>query len=114
MPGPCSVNMPGFSKDGTMSFADFLHEYKALAMANSLTNPQKVESIVWYVSLELCRFWRSLNGFNPPLWNTFHAALVDMYPDTSAATWVTKRNLQELIRKSHQYRICDEEDVMKS
>src|SRR6267142_114537 len=113
MPGPRSVNMPGFSKDGTVAFPDFLHEYEALARANGLTNLQKVESIVRYVSLELRRFWRSLDGFDPPLWNTFHAALVDMYPDTSAATRVTKRNLRELIRKSREYRMRDEEDVMR-
>src|SRR6266850_1211933 len=113
MPGPCSVNMPGFSEDGTVAFPDFLHKYEALARANGLTNLQKVESIVRYVSLELRRFWRSLDGFDPPLWNTFHAALVDMYPDTSAATRVTKRNLRELIRKSREYRMRDEEDVMR-
>src|SRR6267142_4480512 len=40
-------------------------------------------------------------------------ALVDMYPDTSAATRITKQNLRDLIHKSHQYCMRDEEDVMR-
>jgi hypothetical protein len=93
MPGPHSVDAPSFSEDSSASFTDFLHEYEALAMANALTDAQKVETILRYVSSGIRKFWKSVDGFNPPNWRDFRTALVEMYPDTSAATRFTKRAL---------------------
>jgi len=71
MPWPRSANAPSFSKEKSASFADFLHKYEALATANTLSNPQKVETILRYVSPELCKFWKSVTGYDPLNWNNF-------------------------------------------
>ena len=86
MPGPRSTDVPYFSKTTTSSFTDFMHEYQALATTNGLTDAQKVETILRYVSPDLHKFWKTVDGFTANNWATFSTALEAMYLDTSAAT----------------------------
>ena len=86
MPGPHLTDAPYFSKTTTGSFTDFMHEYQALATANSLTDAQKVETILRYVSPDLHKFWKTVDGFTANNWAMFSTALEAMYLDTSAAT----------------------------
>ena len=84
MPGPCSIDAPYFSKGSSGSFTNFMHEYQALATANGLTDAEKVETIFRYVSPDLRKFWKSVDGYATTDWTTFSATLEAMYPDTSA------------------------------
>ena len=112
MPGPRLTNTPYFSKTTTGSFTDFMHEYQALATANGLTDAQKVETILRYVSPDLRKFWKTVDGFTANNWATFSTALEAMYPDTSAATRLTKKALQDLLYNTSRSRMRNEEDVM--
>jgi len=112
MPGPRSADAPFFSKTSAGSFTDFMHEYQALATANGLTDAQKVQTIFRYVSLDLRKFWKSVDGYTTDNWATFSTALEAMYPDTSAATRLSKKALQDLLYNTSRSRMDDEEDVM--
>jgi len=112
MPGPRSADAPFFSKSSNVSFTDFMHEYHALATANGLTDAEKVETILRYVSSDLRKFWKSVNGYTTGDWAAFSTALEAMYPDTSAATRLTKKALQDLLYNTSRSRMTNEEDVM--
>ena len=112
MPGPRSNDAPYFSKDNINHFADFMHEYEALARAKGLTDDEKVEAIFSYVPPNLRKFWKSVNRYAQTDWAVFCAALEDMYLDTSAATRIAKKALQDHIYKTSRSRMSNEEDVM--
>ena len=112
MPGPRSNDAPYFSNDNVNHFADFMHEYEALARAKGLTDDEKVEAIFSYVPPNLRKFWKSVNGYTQTDWAVFRAALEDMYPDTSAATRIAKKALQDLIYKTSHSCTGDEDDVL--
>jgi len=112
MPGPCLADAPFFSKSSNISFTDFMHKYHALATANGLTDAQKVETILRYISSDLRKFWKSVNGYTTGDWAVFSTALEAMYLDTSTATHLTKKALQDLLYNTSRSCISDEEDVM--
>jgi len=112
MPGLHLADVPFFSKSSNVSFTDFMHEYHALATANSLTDAEKVETILRYISSDLQKFWKSVNGYTTGDWAAFSTALEAMYLDTSAATCLTKKALQDLLYNTSQSCMTDEEDVM--
>ena len=112
MPGPRSNDAPYFSNDTINHFADFMHKYEALARANGLTDDEKVEAIFRYIPTNLRKFWKSIDGYDPTDWGVFHTALQAMYPDTSAATRLAKKALQELIHKTSCSRMSEEDDVL--
>jgi len=112
MPGPHSADTPFFSKSSNISFTDFMHEYHTLATANSLTNAEKVKTILRYISLDLRKFWKSVNGYTTGDWAAFSMALEAMYLDTSAATRLTKKALQDLLYNTSRSHMTNEEDVM--
>jgi len=112
MPGPRSANAPFFSKSSNVSFTDFMHEYHTLATANSLTDAEKVKTILRYVSSDLRKFWKSVNGYTTGDWAAFSTALEAIYPDTSTATRLTKKVLQDLLYNTLWSCMTDEEDVM--
>jgi hypothetical protein len=112
MPGLRSTDMPFFSKTSTGSFTDFIYEYQALATTNGLTDAEKVRTIFRYISPDLRKFWKSVDGYSTDNWATFSMALEAMYPDTSATTRLTKKALQDLLYNTSRSRMGDEEDVM--
>ena len=112
MPGPCSANAPFFSKTSTGSFTDFMHEYQALATANGLTDTQKVQAIFRYIPPDLWKFWKTVDGYTTDNWAMFSTALEAMYPDTLAATRLTKKALQDLLYNTLRSCMGDEEEVM--
>jgi len=112
MPGPRSADAPFFSKSSNISFTDFMHKYHALATANGLTDAEKVKTILRYVSSDLQKFWKSVNGYTTSDWAAFSTALEAMYPDTSAATRLTKKALQDLLYNTSRSCMTDKEDVM--
>jgi hypothetical protein len=113
MPGPHSVDAPSFSEESSVSFADFLHEFEALATANGLTDLQRLEVIFQYISPSLRKFWKTVDGYDHSDWAIFCVALVGMYPDTSAAARFTKRALHSFIHDSRRCCMRNEEDVMR-
>ena len=89
-----------------------MHEYQSLVTANGLTDAEKVQTIFRYISPDLRKFWRSVDGYSTDNWATFSAALEAMYPDTLAATRLTKKALQDLLYNTSRSCMGDEEDVM--
>ena len=89
-----------------------MHKYHTLATTNGLTDAEKVETILRYVSSDLQKFWKSVNSYTTSDWAAFSMALEAMYPDTSTATRLTKKALQDLLYNTSQSCMTDEEDVM--
>jgi hypothetical protein len=63
MPAPRSGDAPHFSGDSSALFANFLHDYPALATANGLTDAQKVETISRYITPNLRKLWKGVDGY---------------------------------------------------
>ena len=112
MPGPRSHHAPFFSSDANVPITNFLREFTSLADACGLTDRQKVDAILRYVPPKTFNFWTTLPGYAAKDWTTFSTSLEEMYPDTEAYTCYTKKGLQELVDRSNQKRLCDENDVI--
>jgi hypothetical protein len=111
MPVPRSHTAPYFSGQANDPLADFLHEYDTLANSYSLTNDQKVDTILRYVPSHVREFWKTLDGYINKDWTALKNMLESLYPDTTAGNRYTKTGLQDFVNLSGKTRIMDEDDL---
>ncbi|KAF8266491.1 hypothetical protein EI94DRAFT_1585341 [Lactarius quietus] len=112
MPGPRSNKALYFSGRLDDPLSDFVMEYEALATACSLTSTEMAETVIRYVPFDMCEFWRTLDGYRAGSWTTLKINLESLYPDTSAATHITKKTLQDFIDAAAKDHIRDEDNVI--
>lgn len=110
MPVPHSHIAPYSSGQANDSLANFLHEYNILARGYSLTDAQKVDTILRYVPSHMHEFWRTLDGYINKDWSAFKDMLETLYPDTAAGNQYTKMGLQDFVNLLGKTRIMDEDN----
>jgi hypothetical protein len=113
MPAPRSNRAPFFSGNMSDPLDDFLREFEELAHAHQLTDAQKVETVIRYVSTDLKDYWKSLDGYSTRNWTDFRLSLQTAYPDLNPRNRHSKQRLYEYIRQHSQARIRDELDVLR-
>ncbi|KAF8263078.1 hypothetical protein EI94DRAFT_1599129 [Lactarius quietus] len=112
MPGPHSNKVLYFSGRLDDLLSDFVMEYEALTTACSLTSMEMAETVIRYVPFDMHEFWRTLDGYRAGSWTTLKINLESLYPDTSAATHITKKTLQDFVDAAAKDRIRDKDDVI--
>jgi hypothetical protein len=111
MPSARDTKAPKFSGEVDESLDEFLREYEDLATGCTLTDRQKVETILRYVPEDLRNLWKILGGFSTHDWNAFRGSLEHLYQGTAANALYTKQRLYDFVASSNTKRIGDIRDV---
>jgi hypothetical protein len=74
---------PHFAGEVGEQLEDFLREYEELATTCTLTDRQKVKTILHYVPHKLQYLWKVLDGYSAHDWNAFRLSLEGLYQATS-------------------------------
>jgi hypothetical protein len=111
MPALRSHTAPYFSGQANDPLADFLHEYETLANSYTLSDAQKVDTILRYVPSHVREFWKTLDGYINKDWTALKDILESLYPDSAAGNRYTKSGLQDFVNLSSKTRIMDEDDL---
>jgi hypothetical protein len=112
MPEPRSNRAPFFSGNMCDPLEAFLVDYEELADAHQLSEAQRVESVIFYISAKLRDFWKSLDGYATYDWVTFRRSLQTVYPDVDLRNVFTKKRLSDYVRQTSKMRMQDEQDVV--
>ena len=112
MPSPRSKTALCFSGEIHVPIEDFLKEYEELADGCRLTQWQKVETVIRYVSTSQHHIWTSLAGFAARDWNDLCRDLRKEYISPSTQGRYSKRKLVELANRSAELPMEEEADVI--
>ena len=113
MPPPRSHRAPYFSGRVGDPIEDFLTEYEELANSCSLSDRQKVETVIRYIPLPLRDLWKSLDGYLARDWIDLKLTIEEIYDDTSALSRHSEQKLLDFVRQSSKSRMSNEEDVLQ-
>ncbi|KAH9997395.1 hypothetical protein BJV74DRAFT_883406 [Russula compacta] len=111
MPDPCLHNTPYFARQQNDSMADFLFNFKRIALNHNLLDVEKVNTIVQYMSSTTQQFWKTFDRFIQKDWAAFHVKLEELYHDTTNDRY-SKSSLIEFAKISAQTCIRDEQDLV--
>jgi len=112
MPSPHDKTVPCFSGEVNIKIEDFLKEYKELANGCSLSERQKVETVIWYVKTDQCHIWMTLPGFIRHDWDDLCHELCKEYISPTAQGWFSKQKLVELTNWSAGLPMEEETDMI--
>jgi hypothetical protein len=112
MPSVQSKLVPRFLGNIEQPIEDFLEEYKRLADRYSLTGPQKVEAVIWYVDRSQHHIWQHLPGFLNHDWGTFHNELHEEYVTPTPEGQFSRQKLVEFANTYAQKCMGDETNVI--
>ncbi|KAH9988494.1 hypothetical protein BJV77DRAFT_949502 [Russula vinacea] len=113
MPPPRSHRTPYFSGWVSDPIEDFLTEYEELANSCSLSDQQKVETVIRYIPLPLRDLWKSLYGYLARDWIDLKLTIEEIYNNTSALSRHSEQKLLDFVRQSSKSRMSNEEDVLQ-
>ena len=99
MPDARSKLAPYFSGEVDQDVEDFLDEYEEKANDNSLTDTQKVETVIRYVVKSQRHIWKSLSGYINRDWDNLRAQLRKQYVNPSTEGQFSKQKLVEFVDK---------------
>ena len=111
MPYAKDNKAPYFSARPGDILDDFLREYEELATTCTLTDQQKVETILRYIPPELRDLWKILEGYSTHDWAAFKRSLAKLYRSTSTQAKYSKQKLYDFVYYNSQTRMRSEEDV---
>ena len=112
MPSTRSKTAPRFSGEIDIPIEEFLKEYEELADGCGLTQHQKVETVIWYVSTSQRHIWTSLAGFAARDWSDLCRQLRKEYISPSTQGRYSKQKLVELANSSTELPMEEEADMI--
>ena len=112
MPSPRSKTALRFLGKIDILIKDFLREYEELADSCRLTQCQKVETVIWYVSTSQRHIWTSLAGFTARDWSNLCQQLHKEYISPSTQGQYLKQKLVELANSSVELPMEEEADMI--
>ena len=111
MPPPCSVTAPFFSGRVGDSLDEFLVEYDELADDRQLSEQQKCETVLRYISPSHRDLWKSLDAYTDGDWSKLCHDLEGIYASTSTKGQYTRQKLYDFVQYSAKSPITEEDDV---
>ena len=112
MPSAQSKTAPRFSGKIDIPIEEFLKKYEELADSCGLTQHQKVEMVIQYVSTSRHHIWTSLAGFAACNWNDLCQQLCKEYISPSTQGQYSKQKLVELTNSSTELPMEEEANMI--
>ncbi|KAJ3884972.1 hypothetical protein GG344DRAFT_59937 [Lentinula edodes] len=113
MPAPGSTRAPDKFKGNSSQLRDFLEEFEGHAVAQELTDDEKVRSILKYVDGMTRSYWKTLDGYEERDWVKMKTELFDAYPGAKKGHRYTVKGLLKLAESYAQKRIEEEADLIE-
>ena len=111
MPPPRSSRAPLFTGTVGDSIQDFVVEYEEYADSCGLTDRQKTETIIRYLSREIRDFWKSHNNYLTGNWRELKRELLTFYNGSSGRKRYSEEKLREFARRTSKLRMRNEDEV---
>jgi hypothetical protein len=111
MPPPRSSRAPLFTGTVGDSIQDFVVEYEEYADSCGLTDRQKTETIIRYLSREIRDFWKSHNNYLTGNWRELKRELLTFYNGSSSRKRYSEEKLREFARRTSKLRMRNENEV---
>ncbi|KAJ3858706.1 hypothetical protein EV359DRAFT_17597, partial [Lentinula novae-zelandiae] len=113
MPAPGLTRAPDKFKGNSSQLRDFLEEFEGHAVAQELTDNEKVRSILKYVDGMTRSYWKTLDSYEERDWEKMKTELFDAYPGARKGHRYTVKGLLKLAESNALKRIEEEADLIE-